>query len=153
MTIRRGRGAAGGFLRDFREFALKGNVLDLAIAVIIGGAFGKIVTSFVQDLVMPIISLAIPGGDWRTSRIVLVPGTPGVEGSEKAILIGSFLGSIVDFVIIALVIYLAIRALAKFKRQEEVAEAEAPPTDPVVVSQERLTTALDRLTQTLESRG
>jgi large conductance mechanosensitive channel len=153
MTIRRGRSAAGGFLRDFREFALKGNVVDLAIAVIIGGAFGNIVTSFVQDLVMPIVSLAIPGGDWRTARIILDPGTPGVEGSEKAILIGNFLGSIVDFVIIAFVIYLSIRALARFKRQEEVAEAETAPSDPIVISQERLTTALDRLTQTLESRS
>ncbi|NJO73351.1 MAG: large conductance mechanosensitive channel protein MscL [Leptolyngbyaceae cyanobacterium RM1_406_9] len=153
MAIRRSRSAAGGFLRDFREFALKGNVIDLAIAVIIGGAFGKIVTSFVQDLVMPLVSLFIPGGDWRTARIVLAAGTPGVEGSEKAILIGSFLGAIVDFIIIAFVIYLAIRALARFKRQEEVAEAEAAPADPVVVSQEKLTSALDRLTQTLESRG
>ncbi|MBD1996563.1 large conductance mechanosensitive channel protein MscL [Leptolyngbya sp. FACHB-541] len=153
MAIRRGRSAAGGFLRDFREFALKGNVMDLAIAVIIGGAFGKIVTSFVQDLVMPIVSLFIPGGNWRTARIVLVPGTPEVEGSEKAILIGSFLGSVVDFVIIAFVIYLVIRALARFKRQEEVAEAETAPVDPIVVSQERLTTALDRLTQTLDSRS
>lgn len=153
MAIRRSRGAAGGFVRDFREFALKGNVVDLAIAVIIGGAFGKIVTSFVQDLVMPVISLAIPGGDWRTAKIVLAPGTAGVEGSEKAVLIGSFLGSIVDFVIIAFVIFLVIRALARFKRQEEVAEAEAAPSDPVVVSQERLTTAIDRLTQSLESRS
>jgi len=127
-------------------------VIDLAIAVVIGGAFGKIVTSFVQDLVMPLVSLFIPGGDWRTARIVLADGTPGVEGSEKAILIGNFLGAIVDFIIIAFVIYLAIRALARFKRQEEVAEAEVA-VDPVVVSQEKLTTALDRLTQTLESRG
>jgi large conductance mechanosensitive channel len=158
MTVRRGRRAVGGFLRDFQDFALKGNVIDLAIAVVIGGAFGKIVTSFVQDIVMPLVSLAIPGGDWRTAKIVLAPAPPGTPADqvaqlEKAIQIGSFLGSIVDFIIIALVIYLAIRALARFKRQEEVAAAEEAPADPVLISQERLTGALDRLTQTLETQG
>jgi large conductance mechanosensitive channel len=158
MTVRRGRRAVGGFFRDFHDFALKGNVMDLAIAVIIGGAFGKIVSSFVQDIVMPLVSLVIPGGDWRTAKIILAPAPPGTPADqvaqlEKAIQIGSFLGSIVDFLIIALVIYLAIRALAKFKRQEEVVAAEEAPPDAVVVSQERLTTALDRLTQTLETKS
>lgn len=158
MAIRRGRSSVGGFLRDFREFALKGNVVDLAIAVIIGGAFGKIVTSFVQDLVMPLLSLVIPGGDWRTAKIVLVPAPPGTPPDqlpqlEKAILLGSFLGSVVDFLLIALVIYLAIRALARFKRQEAVDEAVEAPPDAVVVSQERLTSAIDRLTHTIETQS
>lgn len=111
MAIGRGRRTATGFLRDFQEFALKGNVVELAIAVIIGGAFGKIVTSFAQDLVMPLINPLIPAGDWRALTIP--------PGSEEGIRIGTFLGSIVDFVIIAFALFLLIRASAKLKRPEE----------------------------------
>lgn len=138
----RARRRASGVFRDFQEFALKGNVVDLAIAVIIGGAFGKIVSSFVEDVIMPLINplVAVAGKDWRT--ITVGPG----------IAIGKFFGSIVDFLIIALVLFVAIQVLQKFKRKEEVA-AELPPLDPNLVAQERLTEALDRLTQTIESRN
>ncbi|WP_414544470.1 large conductance mechanosensitive channel protein MscL [Nostoc sp. CCY0012] len=137
----RARRRANGFLRDFKEFALQGNVMDLAIAVIIGAAFGRIVTSFVEDVIMPLINplVAVTGQDWRTITV-----GPGIK-------IGSFLGSILDFIIIALIIFLAVRALQRFKRQEEVVEETAPP-DANLVAQERLTGALDRLTETLESR-
>ncbi|MBE9177345.1 large conductance mechanosensitive channel protein MscL [Oculatella sp. LEGE 06141] len=113
MTVRRTRTATTGFLREFREFALKGNVVELAIAVIIGGAFGRIVTSFTEDIVMPLINplLATAGGDWRT-RTILPPFN---------IAIGSFLGAILDFIIIALALFLAIRFLQRFKRKEETA--------------------------------
>jgi large conductance mechanosensitive channel len=136
------RRRASGFLKDFQDFALKGNVVDLAIAVIIGGAFGKIVSSFVEDVVMPLINPLVSAGgkDWRTITV----GT--------GIAIGKFLGSIVDFVIIALVLFVVIQALQKFKKKEEIA-AEPPPAEPNLVAQERLTDALDRLTQTLESRN
>lgn len=138
----RTRRRASGFFRDFQEFALKGNVVDLAVAVIIGGAFGKIVTSFVEDIVMPFINplISAAGEDWRSFKI-----GPGI-------LLGKFLGTLVDFVIIAFVLFLVIRALQKFKRKEEVAAAEEPaPPDPNIVAQERLTDALDRLNHTLES--
>lgn len=140
-TVRRGRRAATGFLRDFQEFALKGSVVDLAIGVIIGAAFGKIVSSFVEDVIMPLLNplVSAAGKDWRTLEI-----GPGIK-------IGSFLGSIVDFLIIALVLYLVIRALARFKRQEEA--VEEVKSEPVVQSQERLTDAIDRLTHTLESQS
>ncbi|MEH2390389.1 MAG: large conductance mechanosensitive channel protein MscL [Nostoc sp.] len=135
----RGR-RASGFLKDFQDFALKGNVVDLAIAVIIGSAFGKIVTSFVEDVIMPLINplVSFAGKDWRT--IIISPG----------IKIGEFLGAIVDFVIIALVLFVAIQALQKFKRKEV---ADEPLADPNLVAQERLTGALDRLNQTLETRN
>ncbi|MBD2627095.1 large conductance mechanosensitive channel protein MscL [Trichormus variabilis] len=131
------------FIKDFQDFALKGNVVDLAIAVIIGGAFGKIVSSFVEDVIMPLINplVAFAGKDWRTITI----------GSGVAI--GKFLGSIVDFVIIALVLFVAISALQKFKRREEVAAEPEPLPDPSLVAQERLTESLNRLTQTLETRN
>ncbi|MBH8554210.1 large conductance mechanosensitive channel protein MscL [Nostocaceae cyanobacterium CENA357] len=137
----RARRRASGFLRDFQEFALKGNVVDLAIAVIIGTAFGRIVTSLVEDVIMPLVNplIAVGGKDWRT--ITIGPG----------IAIGQFFGAIVDFVIIALILFLAIQALQKFKRQEEV--VDEPPPEPNLVAQERLTNALDRLTCTLESRN
>lgn len=104
--MRAGRRATTGFLRDFQEFALKGNVIELAIAVIIGAAFGKIVTSFVEDIVMPIINPFIPQGNWRDLTI------------GAGIKIGSFLGAIVDFAIIALVLFFSIRFLSRFKRTE-----------------------------------
>jgi large conductance mechanosensitive channel len=109
MALRQGRRATTGFLRDFQEFALKGNIVELAIAVIIGAAFGKIVTSCVQDIVMPIINPIIPGGDWRNLTV------------GDNIKIGSFLGTIIDFAIIALVLFLALRFLARLKR------ADTPP--------------------------
>ncbi len=115
MAVGRSRRAATGFLRDFREFALKGNVLELAVAVVVGGAFGKIVTSFTEDVLMPIINplLARTGTDWR--ELTIPPN------NEAGVKIGSFLGSIVDFLIIALALYLAIQAIARFKRKEELA--------------------------------
>ncbi len=103
--------AATGFLKDFQDFALKGNVIDLAVAVIIGGAFGKIVASFVGDIVMPIINPIVPGGDWRALTI------------GSGIKIGSFLGTVLDFLIVALVIFIVVRALLSFKKKEEVIDA------------------------------
>lgn len=137
---RRNRNIISQFLNDFREFALQGNVMDLAIAVIIGGAFGKIVGSFVEDLVMPgIINplLAKAGTDWRDLVFLNMK-------------IGSFFGAVVDFTIIALVIFFAVRALERLKRQEALAEPEPEP-DVNVLAQQRLTEALERLAQAMES--
>jgi large conductance mechanosensitive channel len=135
------RRRANGFLSDFQKFIAQGNVVDLAVAVIIGGAFGKIVTSFVEDVVMPLINplVAVAGKDWRTIEV-----GPGIK-------IGHFLGAVLDFLIIAFIIFLIVRALERFKRKEEVA-AEAAAPDPSVESQERLTEALERLTRTIERR-
>lgn len=136
------RTSARGFLRAFQEFALKGNVVELAIAVIIGTAFGKIVSSLVADVIMPFINplAALAGKNWRTIEI-----GPGIK-------IGSFLGSVVDFVIVAFVLFVAVQALERFKRKAERQEAlEETELDPVQV-QARLTSVLERLTQTLESQ-
>lgn len=134
----------GGFLHDFREFALKGNVLDLAVAVIIGAAFSQIISSLVEDVLMPAIInpvLAQAGTDWREAVI-----GPGIR-------IGSFLGAVIDFIIIALVIFLLIRVIERFRRKEEVKAAEEPtPLDPVVASQQQLTAAIETLTQTIRSQ-
>jgi large conductance mechanosensitive channel len=126
MTMRPSRAAATGFLKDFQDFVVKGNIFDLAVGVIVGAAFGKVVTSFVETIIMPIVSVAIPGGSWREAKLVLGtiadPKDPK-KTVENAILVGQFLGGLLDFVIIAFIIFLMIRALAKFKRKEEKIEA------------------------------
>ena len=96
-------------LKEFREFAIRGNVIDLAVAVIIGGAFGKIVTSLVDDIIMPIIGLLIGGIDFKSLAFQI--------GSAK-VTYGSFIQNVVDFVIIAFVIFLIVRAMNRFKKQE-----------------------------------
>jgi large conductance mechanosensitive channel len=101
-------------VKEFREFLLKQNALALAIGVIIGAAIGKLVSSLVADVLMPLISLAIPGGSWRETQIVLTR-TADAAGKEvvNAIKIGSFLGACVDFFIIAAVLYWLGKLLLK----------------------------------------
>ena len=96
-------------IKGFRDFLLKNNVLALAVAVIVGGAVGKVVTSLAQDVMMPIIGLAIPSGDWRTAQISI---------GKSAIKWGPFLGNVVDFVIIAFIVYMITKALVREKAPE-----------------------------------
>ncbi|WP_110932987.1 large conductance mechanosensitive channel protein MscL [Paenibacillus bouchesdurhonensis] len=102
--------------KEFKTFAFKGNVLDLAIAVIIGAAFGKIVSSVVDDLIMPLFGIVLGGLDF--SSIV-------IQVNEAKIQIGSFIQTVIDFIIIAFSIFLFIKLLNKFKHKEE-AEPEKP---------------------------
>lgn len=125
-----------GFIQEFKKFALKGNVVDLAVAVIIGGAFGKIVSSLVNDVIMPPIGLALGGVNFRELMVVLREPTvspDGVELAEVAIKYGSFLQNVVDFIIIAFVIFMAIRMMNNMKKKEE-----AKPAPPPVPSKEEL---------------
>jgi large conductance mechanosensitive channel len=96
-------------LKEFREFALRGNVMDLAVAVIIGGAFGKIITSLVDNILTPFIGLALGGIDFSGLAFTL---------GDAAIKWGAFMQSIVDFLIIAFVIFLLVRAMNRLKREE-----------------------------------
>lgn len=119
------------FLTDFREFALKGNVVDLAVGVIIGGAFGKIVTSLVNDIIMPVISLCTPGDGYANWKYVITEGKEATaEGAaaveEVAINYGVFIQNIVDFFIIAFSIFVALRVMMKLKKKELEPEPEAP---------------------------
>jgi large conductance mechanosensitive channel len=100
--------------REFKEFLLKQNALALAIGVIIGAAMGRVVSSLVGDLLMPVISLGIPGGEWRSARIVLSQSV-GPDGKPvvNAINYGAFAGSVLDFIIVALVVFLVVRAILK----------------------------------------
>ena len=129
------------FLTDFKEFALKGNVIDLAVGVIIGGAFGKIVTSLVNDIIMPVVSLAAPAGDYKNLKHVITPAAEGVE--EVAVNYGIFIESIIDFFIIAISIFVALRVVMKLKKKEEEPAAPETPSPEV----ELLTEIRDLLKQ------
>ncbi|WP_339876686.1 large-conductance mechanosensitive channel protein MscL [uncultured Algoriphagus sp.] len=122
-----------GFLKEFKEFAVKGNVIDLAVAVIIGGAFGKIVSSFVKDVVMPPIGLLLGGVNFTDLSIVLKEGVTNAEGevvTEPVLLTyGIFIQNVVDFLIIAIVIFLAVKGINSLKKKEEAAPS-APPAPP-----------------------
>lgn len=105
-------------LKEFKTFALRGNVIDLAVGVIIGAAFGKIITSLVNDIVMPLLNPLMPGGHWKTMEI-----GPGVK-------IGSFLAAALDFLIIAFVLFLFVKLINSLKHKEETkpaGPAELPP--------------------------
>lgn len=139
---------SGGFWADFQKFISQGNVVDLAVAVVIGGAFGKIVESFVADIITPaILTPALEAAQVKNLQDLVVPGT--------AIKYGAFLAAIINFLVIALAVFIAIRAFEKAKRRmqrQEVVEAAAAP-DPAVVLQQQTADALNRLSNALESRG
>ncbi len=135
----------GGFWADFQKFITRGNVIDLAVAVVIGGAFGKIVESFVGDIITP--ALLTPA--------LKAAGVDGIEKlSANGVKYGLFLSAVINFLVIALVIFLVIRAFEKAKRRLSRHEAiEETPADPTVVAQERTVAALDRLSSALEARN
>ena len=130
----------GKFIEDFKAFALKGNVIDMAVGVIVGGAFGKIVSSLVNDIIMPVITLCTGGTGFENMKFVIKHGIPATEEGqaaveEVAVHYGTFIQNIVDFFIIAFSIFVAIRVTVKFqekwKKDEEAApapEAEPAPT-------------------------
>lgn len=113
-------------LKEFKAFALKGNVLDLAIGVIIGGAFGKIVTSLVNDIIMPLVSILLQGVSFSDLKYVITPAEG--EVAEVALNYGMFIQTTVDFVIIAFSIFLFVKLLTKMKKKEEAAPTPVVPS-------------------------
>lgn len=148
------------FLHEFKEFAMKGNVVDMAIGVIIGGAFGKIVSSVVGDLIMPLIA-AIGGVNTSDLKITLKEGVPAVldqAGAEITAAVdpvtwnyGAFIQNVVDFLIIAICLFIIIKAIAKVtamtKKKEEEAPAE-PEAEPAPTKEEVLLTEIRDLLKT-----
>ena len=123
-----------GMMSEFREFAVRGNVVDLAVGVVIGAAFGRIVTALVDGIVMPVIGLVTGGVDFSERAIVLQPATVDALGAEvPAVLLkyGLFLQTLVDFALVAFVIFLVVKAINRLKRKE--AEAPAAPSAEVVL--------------------
>jgi large conductance mechanosensitive channel len=129
-------------LKEFREFAVKGNVVDMAVGIIIGAAFGKIVDSLVKDLIMPPIGLALGKVDFANLFVVLKQGSaPGpyltVDAAQKAGAVtfnyGVFINTCLSFIIVAFAVFLLVRAINRLKREAEAKAAEPPATPEEVV--------------------
>jgi large conductance mechanosensitive channel len=138
-------------LKEFKEFALKGNVVDMAVGIVIGGAFGTIVSSLVSDILMPPIGLALGGVDFSALFVLLREGaTPGPyatvaaahEAGAVTLNVGLFLNAVIAFVIVAFALFLVVRGVNAARRQET---AEAPPPPPPTPDQRLLTEIRDIL--------
>lgn len=124
------------FVKEFKEFAVRGNLVDTAVAFVMGASFGKIVSSFVDGMVMPIVGMLTGGVDFNDKKWVLKDGIPEVKDAagkvvEKAILevsvkYGTFLTNLIDFIIVAFAVFMVIKAINKMKKKEEAAPAPAP---------------------------
>jgi large conductance mechanosensitive channel len=110
-----------GMLKEFKEFAMRGNVVDLAVGIVIGGAFGKIVTSLVNDLIMPPVGMLIGGVDFSSLAFTLKPA----EGEHAAVVIryGTFANTVVDFVIVAFAIFLVVKVMNRLQPKQKAAAA------------------------------
>lgn len=128
-----------GFVKDFKNFAMRGNVIDLAVAVIIGGAFGKIVTSFVNDILMPPLGLILGNVDFKDLKLVMREATEGVAAVTWNY--GMFIQNIIDFLIIAFSIFLVVRALTKMQEMK-AKEPEPEPAPPEPSNEEKLLTEI-----------
>jgi len=135
-----------GMLQEFKDFAMKGNVVDMAVGVVIGGAFGKIISSLVSDIIMPVVGKITGGVDFSAMKYVIQKGvdavkdaegtitTPAVE--EVAIKYGTFINTAIDFTIIAAAIFMAIKVMNSMQKKEEEAP-KAPPEDIVLLREIR----------------
>ena len=114
------------FLNEFKEFAMRGNVIDMAVGVVIGGAFGAITTSLVNDIIMPFISILTGGVDFTQWKWVLRAGDEAAEIAEVAVKFGNLIAVILNFIVIALVLFCVIKGINKMKKPEEPAPEPAP---------------------------
>ena len=121
-------------LKEFKTFAVKGNVVDMAVGIIIGAAFGKIVSSFVGDVIMPPLGVLIGGVDFTDLAITL----KAAEGDLPAVVLayGKFIQSIIDFIIVAFAIFMGVKVINRLKREEEI--AEEAPAEPAAPSNEEV---------------
>ena len=135
----------GGFFSEFKQFIARGNVMDMAVGVIIGGAFGKISTSLVNDVIMPAISMLTGGVDFSAWKIVLKEAV--IENGEEiaaavAINYGAFLATILDFVIIAFAVFCLIKSINAMHRKEEAPAEPAPEPETEPSAEEKLLTEI-----------
>ncbi len=134
-----------GFMAEFKEFIARGNVMDMAVGVIIGGAFGKISTSLVNDIIMPLVSMLTGGIDFSAWKWVLRPEVVDAAGAvvtpAVSVNFGAFLATILDFLIVAFAIFCVIKALNRLHRKKEEAPAE-PPAPPAPSKEEVLLTEI-----------
>ncbi|MBQ1909741.1 MAG: large-conductance mechanosensitive channel protein MscL [Bacteroidaceae bacterium] len=136
--------AKSNFIQDFKAFALKGNVVDMAVGVIIGGAFGKIVTSIVNNIIMPPIGLAVGGVDFSDLKLTLKEAVMnGEEVVSEAVTwnYGAFIQDVVDFLIIAFCVFLLVKGITALTRKKEE-EPAAPAPEPEPTAEEKLLTEI-----------
>ena len=142
------------FMEEFKAFAMRGNVIDMAVGVVIGGAFGKISTSIVNDIIMPVVSMLTGGIDFQSWKFVLKQAVLNADGTEAAaevaIKFGSTIAVIVDFIIVAFAIFCMIKFLNNLHKKEEAVEEPAPepevePAPPAPTSEELLAEIRDLL--------
>ena len=119
-------------MKEFRDFAMRGNVVDMAVGIVIGGAFGKIVTSFVNDVLMPPIGMAIGGVDFSELAVTLKEASGDV--AAVTVNYGAFIQTVIDFIIIAFAIFMVVKAMNNLKKKEEA----APPPEPKPSAEETL---------------
>ena len=136
-----------GFIAEFKKFIARGNVMDMAVGVIIGGAFGKISTSLVNDIIMPAVSMLTGGVDFSNWKIVLKQAVAGADGvidasTEVAIRYGSFLATIIDFLIIAFAVFCLIKFINGLHRKKEDEAPAAPPAPPEPSAEVKLLTEI-----------
>jgi large conductance mechanosensitive channel len=119
-----------GMIKEFKEFAIKGNLVDMAIAVVMGAAFGKVVSAFIDGMVMPAVGMLTGGADFKDLKKVLTPEVKDAAGKvttpEIAIKWGAFINVAIEFFIVALVMFMVIKAINKMKKQAEEAPVAAP---------------------------
>lgn len=142
----------GKFLTEFKQFAVKGNAIDMAVGVIIGGAFGKIVTSIVNDLIMPPIGVIIGGVDFKDLKWVMkeaVPEQLDEAGNvvQKAVAevtlnYGAFIQNVIDFLIIAFCVFMLVKFITKLTTKKKAEEPAAPPAPPAPSAEEKLLTEI-----------
>lgn len=123
-------------VKEFKEFAMRGNVIDLAVGVIIGASFGKIVTSLVDDIIMPPIGYIMGGIDFADKKIVIKDADVANKVAEVSIKYGNFLNTLIQFLIVAFCIFLMIKFINSLKKKQQVEEAIAPPTKEEVLLSE-----------------
>lgn len=133
-----------GLIKEFKEFAIKGNVMDLAVGVIIGAAFGKIVSSLVDDIIMPPIGYFMSGVDFAKMKILLRAADEPNKVSEVAIRYGNFINILIQFLIVAFCVFLIVKVINRIRRQEQ----QAPSVPPAPTREEMLLTEIrDALTR------
>ena len=120
-----------GMISEFKEFAMRGNVIDLAVGVVIGGAFGKIVTSLVDKVIMPPIGMLVGNVDFSSLALTLAPAKMGADGKEIPAVVlgyGDFINTLIQFVIVAFAIFMLVKVVNRLSRKKE--EAPAAPAEP-----------------------
>ena len=125
------------FVKEFKEFAMRGSVVDLAVGVIIGAAFGKIVTSLVADIIMPPIGYITGGIDFTSKKIVLKPADQAHKVAETAIRYGNFINVVIEFLIIAFCIFLVVKAINSLKKEQAEVPDPTPSKEEVLLTEIR----------------